>query len=170
MGRRVVRARQYGSVIMRRGVCQTCGDPCLICKDGTSSCCGAPTKANKRGYVSKETSGTEKRKKPSKEAQASILTKQDNKCYWCDREFGEYVLTPRENIKKLTPVWDHYVPYDYTGSCRNDQFVAACQRCNSHKSARLVLDLEHEDEVKKILKRLWYKGGWEDLNERKDSV
>lgn len=170
MKRRGARARQYGSVIMRRGMCSVCGDTCLICNDGTSSCCGAPATAKKKGCITKETSGIEKRKRPSKEIQDEILLKQNDRCYWCDRQFGEYVLNPRGNIKKLTPVWDHYVPYDYTGSCRNDQFVAACQRCNSHKSARLVLDVEHESEVKSILKRLWFKGGWEDLNECSDTV
>ena len=154
-------ARQYGGLIIERGVCTECGDPCIICKDDTSSCCSAEVKRFGSGVIVKETHGSLMRKRPSRYLQKELLKNQDNRCFWCGREFGSYILSPKNIVRKITPVWDHYIPYSYTGDNRG--FVAACQRCNAHKSAIIISDSLTEDSLKEYLKRTWYKGGWKDM-------
>lgn len=159
----MIKARQYGSLMMQRGTCSLCGDFCLVCGDGTSSCCNAECTPIEQGSIKRETQDKERRRQPNRYAQKNILLKQDNKCFWCGREFGEYVLTPKKTLYQLKPIWDHYIPYSFTQSCRNDQFVASCNRCNAHKGAKIVTDSESEEELREILKRRWYHGGWSDL-------
>ena len=154
-------ARQYGGVVIERGICTVCGDPCIICKDNTSSCCNGEVKRFNKGIVVKETSGTAKRKRPGRELQKYILEKQDNKCYWCGREFGSYILSPHNIVIILRPVWDHYIPYIYSGS--NDKFVASCSRCNFHKSSFIITDKDCEQSLKERLIKIWHKGGWKDM-------
>lgn len=160
-----VRARQYGGVLIELGTCSLCGDRCMICKDGTSSCCGVPTAPYKTGSISKESSCIGHRTQPSRSAQKQLLKEQDDKCYWCGREFHTYVLSPKGNLVELKPVWDHYIPFVYTQTNTKtaDAFVASCSRCNSHKGAKVIYSLEDEVELREILKRRWYHGGWTDL-------
>lgn len=160
---RTVIARQYVGVTIERGVCTSCGDPCIICFDDTSSCCSAPVKRFKSGVVVKEVSGKTYRKAPPKQLKLKILEDQDNKCFWCGREFGTFILSPKNIIRRLSPVWDHYIPYCYTGS--NNRFVASCERCNFHKSAVIITDKDTELSLKEHLKKIWHKGGWKDMEE-----
>lgn len=148
---------------MLRGVCRNCGDYCMICGDGTSSCCNSDCDEIKDGIIKKETQHTERRKTPSAYAKKNILEKQQNKCYWCGRQFGEYVLRPNGALYLLRPIWDHYMPYWYSGNSRSENFVASCNRCNSHKAWKIVTSEDQEAELREVLKRRWFNGGWKDL-------
>jgi 5-methylcytosine-specific restriction endonuclease McrA len=160
---RYIIARQYGGVIIERGVCTVCGDPCIICKDNTSSCCSGQVRRFPHGRIVKETQDNLRRKCPGKGLQKSILDEQNNKCFWCGREFGEYILSPNNIIRKLRPVWDHFIPYSYNGG--NTRFVASCERCNLHKSSMVISATLTEDSLREYLKRKWNKGGWKDMKE-----
>jgi len=162
--KRRIMSRQFGSTILPRGVCAECGDQCFICGDMTSSCCNAPTTPNLTGDNILEASVTrgKARRSPGVADKARILEEQSNKCFWCGREFGSYIISPKGIIHVLNPVWDHYIPYSYTHSDNVDNFVASCQRCNSHKSAKVILSTEGEEVLREILKRKWYSGGWQD--------
>lgn len=159
-------ARQYGGVIIERGICIVCGDPCIICKDDTSSCCNGPVKRFTKGIIIKETSGSLYRKRPKKELQKKILEEQNNKCYWCGREFGMYILSPHGIVSILRPVWDHYIPYIHSGC--NDRFVASCSRCNFHKSSFIITDNGSEQKLRERLIKSWHKGGWKEMEENKN--
>lgn len=156
-------ARQYGAIIIERGICSACGDPCIICFDDTSSCCSAPVSRFKSGIVVKETQGILKRKRPNKATKEAILEKQDNKCFWCGRSFGSYIISPKNIVYKLSPVWDHYIPYSLTGD--NTGFVASCSRCNLHKSAFIITSKTSEQELRTRLIKNWYRGGWKDMED-----
>jgi|GEM_PF-2581901 5-methylcytosine-specific restriction endonuclease McrA len=160
-----IRARLYSGIMLERGICTLCGNECLICRDKTSSCCYGPAIIYQHGRISKETASTvrKQRKQPSYNAKIKILNEQDNCCYWCGREFGNYVISPKLNLVMLRPIWDHYIPYSFCGSSSNENFVASCQRCNSHKGAKLVAVVKDEESLRQYLKRRWYHGGWMDI-------
>ena len=162
--KRRVSSRQYGSTILPRGICHECGDECFICGDMTSSCCNAPTKPIEGGYSVQEVSmhRNNGRRSISEQAKKEILDAQENKCFWCGREFGMFVISPKGIVHQLNPVWDHYIPYAYTHSCKPSDFVAACQRCNAHKAARIITSDIDEDKLRETLKLKWYSGGWQD--------
>jgi 5-methylcytosine-specific restriction endonuclease McrA len=163
-----IMARDYGGLILNRGICDSCGEDCIICNDGTSSCCGATVKTKKNGSIVKEVDCVNKnifRKKPKCDVQKKILQSQDNKCYWCGRVFGSNIISPRGILKTVDIVWDHYIPYSITGTSRPENFVASCQRCNGHKNAKVISAINTEDSLKEYLKRRWYRNGWTDFAE-----
>jgi hypothetical protein len=150
---------QCGSVVMHRGICSMCGDECFIVGDGKSSCCRSHADII-IGYVRKLSTST-RRKVPPIAKQEEILASQENRCYWCNREFGAYVMKrSSDRAYKLRPVWDHYIPYSYTGASLPNDFVASCRVCNSFKSAKLPLD---EELLRAIIDRRWRDNGWVDL-------
>lgn len=153
---------QVGTSMYPRGVCSLCGDDCFVRTDGLSSCCTAEVKELVgNAYSTRKIGSKGKRKQPSAEAKATILAKQSYRCFWCGRDFGRYVTKAGTGIAhKLRPVWDHYVPYAYTESSSDDQFVAACRICNGFKSAKLPIE---EESLRELLKRKWQKAGWVDL-------
>lgn len=157
-----VAARQYGSVTLVRGRCTACGELCLICRDGLSSCCRAKA-LRSTGRVVRECTGPYKRRQPSEAAKRALLDAQNGKCFWCGREFGTWVMSPKGICHECTPVWDHYVPYWYTGSSADDQFVASCRQCNSFKSARIPLNQQEEDDLRHYLIQRFKEKGWEEL-------
>ena len=157
-----VRASQYGLVIMQRGECKECGDSCLVAFDGRSVCCRAEVEIYKKGRVKKEVSSN-CRKAPTKLGQRNLLIIQEGKCYWCGRKFGDYVISKTGKVYELIPCWDHYIPFSFTGSSQDDQFVASCKVCNSHKSAKIIFNQEEENDMKEYLKRRFYIRGWEDV-------
>lgn len=98
------------------------------------------------------------------EARRKILDIQDHRCYWCGRKYGSYLLikTKRKDyIHRISIVWDHYIPYVYTGDNRDDEFVASCQKCNAFKHTFLVY--ENEDEIREYLHEKWKKVKYRDI-------
>ena len=94
-----------------------------------------------------------KRKYPSRKLKDQILCEQNYECYWCEREF--YLSYFRYNsIKSLLPNYDHILPYSYSYSNPDDNFVAACNVCNSFKSSHVF---ENETLCREYLKRKWDK-------------
>lgn len=77
-------------------------------------------------------------KGPGQKRKAEILSKQEGRCIYCGREFD--VLGP--------PHFDHFIPFSYCYSNRPENYVAACQDCNSRKSGRVFDSIE---EVRKAL-------------------
>lgn len=47
----MVKGRQYGSMVIKRGICQGCGEEAFICIDGTSSCCDAKIEPFHNGKI-----------------------------------------------------------------------------------------------------------------------
>lgn len=160
-----IKGRQFGSTLLRRGICENCGDSCFITNGGLSSCCGAKTQPFNKGTISKETIGTKNRGRTPRPLLADrnrILEEQNYKCYWCGRPFDSWVVSPRGAMVHLMPVWDHYIPFVITSSNSPDQFVASCRLCNSYKHAS-VPDVEDETALRKAIYKAWIAHKWEDL-------
>lgn len=71
---------------------------------------------------------------PSTDLQVTILEEQDNRCLYCGHKFGTLVTRGARVQVWLEVTWDHFIPFAYCGNNRDDNWVAACQLCNSYKS------------------------------------
>ena len=90
---------------------------------------------------------------PPKKIKQSVLKKQQNKCYWCGREFGMWYTRPSRNtMKQLSVAWDHRLPYNYLQRNPDDNWVASCHICNGMKSDMVFDDPE---ECRNYLKKRW---------------
>ena len=94
-----------------------------------------------------------RRKKPSPKIQEQILDQQGSKCYWCYREFDTLYFR-YDSISILSINWDHVIPYAYSYSNADENFVAACSVCNSFKSSK---NFENDEKCKDYLKQRWDK-------------
>lgn len=155
----------FGSIVMERGFCLSCGDECYITGSGRSSCCHEATRSSNgetHHYESPIPIGA-KRRRPSPEAQEEILKAQGNRCYWCGRVFGGYAIRAGKAPIPMKPVWDHYIPFSVTGLSGDHEFVASCWRCNIHKAAFVLREFSWtEKKLQNYLVKRWSNGGWKD--------
>lgn len=82
-----------------------------------------------------------------------LLEKQNSRCFWCDRLFG----TPYERKNKISMLFecgDHKIPFAYLKGNPKDNWVLACNVCNSWKSSKLY---NTDEELKLFLKSKWDK-------------
>ena len=142
----------YGKVIMFRAICPNC-DEILFGNDLHFKCdgCSVEFKGKIDSLRIEVTSPT--RKTPSKKIKKQILDHQDEKCFWCERDFG-IIYFRYNSIKKLLPNWDHLIPYSYSYSNADENFVASCSICNSFKSSKVF---ENINECKIYLNKRWNK-------------
>lgn len=118
----------FGNTRIYRGNCPKCNDFVLF-PSGTSACCGVkPPKPPRR----LEVVVPPHRRKPSEKTQAELLEKFDQSCAYCQNPFGSLVHR-RDRSTQLRLVWDHFVPYSVSGDSSDENFVPACQLCNSLK-------------------------------------
>ena len=157
-----ISGRKYGNVLLLKGICLYCMEETIIASDGMSICCNYKVDRSKyfKGRIVQEVPAYFKRKKPSKKKQKQLIKTQKNKCYWCNIQFGSFAISKKGKIYKLKPVWDHYIPYSYTGSCDDNQFVASCRICNSFKSAKIIRNEIDENIIRKIIIKKWESKGW----------
>jgi len=66
-----------------------------------------------------------------------ILELQENRCLYCEYEFGEKVMDVKKKREIVLRIeWDHVIPWAYTQS-HNVDFAAACQICNRIKTSHV---------------------------------
>ena len=94
-----------------------------------------------------------KRKTPKSSIKNKILMEQDHSCYWCSREFGT-VYFRYNKISSLSPNWDHIIPYSYSLSNADDNFVASCSICNGFKSSHMF---DSDRRCRAYIKKRWIK-------------
>jgi 5-methylcytosine-specific restriction endonuclease McrA len=124
----------YGQTVMQRTTCPECGDHSLVV-GGATLCCGVHVEFSTT--ESKRMSRSEFiRRQPSTQTKRNLLSKQENRCFYCDRRFGTSIVR-HGRLWLLKPTWDHYVPFAYCGSNPAENFVAACQVCNGYKSSMI---------------------------------
>ena len=152
-----VMARVYGSTILMRGKCLSCGNDCFINIDNLSSCCGSEVKPYLSGRVKTEVARNKIRSRSiSVHRRNELLELQEWRCFWCGLLFGEHVRKGNGRVVILRPVWDHYYPFSYTGSCDDREYVAACQICNSIKGAKLITKDFSEEDLRMLIQRRWF--------------
>lgn len=100
--------------------------------------------------ITRVAGGTRKRKQPSSRRKMELLIEQDNRCAYCDCEFGSFVVYKRK-VKQALCEFDHVIPRSHTESDSDDNFVAACSICNRLKSNLRFSD--YESMVGYILRR-----------------
>jgi len=138
----------YGGTELLRGYCKNCKRYSFII-GGIRQCCERRVESVEIAGTKRMSSGHHKRKQLGKPIKMAILTKQDNKCYWCGRDFEETRYCRNGKFFKLRIVFDHYVPLAYCRSDKKENFVAACHLCNSIKSDLMFDD---EEELRKYLR------------------
>lgn len=80
--------------------------------------------------------GSGQRRPPSSEIRQRILSRQKNRCLYCENTIGSQVRRgSRTVILQLN--WDHFVPYAYGRTNPDANWVAACHVCNNIKSSRM---------------------------------
>ncbi len=95
--------------------------------------------------------GQKRRRKYYKKFRVSLSESQDNKCYWCYRDFGMY-FKKDGFLKMLTMQIDHVKPYLMEGRNEDDNLVGACSRCNVYKSSSYF---SNEDDMRQHLIDKW---------------
>lgn len=138
-----VRARvhrtYYGNTILLRVDCRTCGRSIM---HELWRCGGCGKEIEPSGItVDREAEAEFNRHQPSEGHQEFLLDAQEGRCYWCGRIFGCLVIKNGRDYQ-LRPVFDHFVPFAFTGSCDDLEFVASCQICNGIKSSKIFDDEE----------------------------
>ena len=146
----------FGNVALLHGYCEKCQDtsfcsPAFKCLD-----CGEAVDVGQT--VKRVSKGIFARKQPTLSFQRAQIERQNNKCYWCGQEFGEWLVSPGGRSRRRQPCWDHFIPFSYTGSCDDLEFVAACQVCNGVKSNHMF---DSEDEARLYIVRRAAKSRWQ---------
>ena len=139
----------YGNVGLQRGYCATCEQTALIV-DGDFQCCGMPCEDEPK-QVKRISAPEYRRRRPTVADQARILQEQDYRCFWCERQFGQYAHRYGK-VVNIECVWDHVSPYVWSADNGLDNFVASCRWCNSWKAALIFRTIE---EVKVHVATKW---------------
>jgi 5-methylcytosine-specific restriction endonuclease McrA len=130
----------YGDVKILRDRCPDCRRNALIV-DGCFLCCGLSAKEIQPKRIKRMSTGCGSRNLPPAADRNSVLLAQENRCFYCEREFGEFYRLGRRT-SRLTVNWDHLVPYAYLNSSPPANFVAACRDCNAAKGSMMFQTIE----------------------------
>jgi|SRR6185369_17278754 len=122
----------YSGVVLKSMFCNRCKRESFII-EGKLKCCGAWAEPWTKQILKLE-SCRARRKRPGAEKAREILSNQGNKCLYCLAEFGSY-RTINGKFECVQLHWDHYIPFDFLET--NQEFVAACSRCNAIKSDKI---------------------------------
>lgn len=144
----------YGNEALVRGYCRRCKETAFVIENKLQ-CCDAPL----NGPVTKVKRISEPefaRKIPKKSDRDHVLYIQENKCIYCERSFNSYVDKGKKYLK-LTPTWDHFVPWIFNQDNNTENFVASCQICNGFKSAMIFESL---DAAKIFILNRWQQKGY----------
>lgn len=129
----------YGNVKIRRGYCGRCRVSAFIL-DGKLQCCYSAVdfKSDRAVRVCEP---EQRRRYPSAAERRMILEQQRNECLYCERGF-ETRATWKGKEVELRICWDHIVPFSHSQNNGWANFGAACQICNSLKSAKMFDTLD----------------------------
>ena len=129
----------YGNIAIQKAYCHDCQCAAFII-DGRHACCGEVFDGNPTKYK-RECSPEPRKRKPSPKECAEVIDLQENRCIYCDMQFGGYALRDGRAIR-LKVVFDHFVPYSYTQNNYLYNFVASCHICNGIKNDKCFHSLD----------------------------
>lgn len=92
-------------------------------------------------------------RKNSKHIGKRLVKKFMNKCFWCRREFGSWILKKGVPVR-LIPTLDHVMPYSYSECDEPSNHVAACQICNLLKHNYIF---DNEEKTREYILQQWDK-------------
>ena len=142
---------------MQRAYCQECKTTALIL-DGLIQCCDSEYFKEPKAYERMSNpEGT--RRLPTRSARNEKLKRQENRCFYCDRLFGNHIFK-NGKLHRLRVHWDHTVPFSYSQDNRADNFVAACNVCNLLKHDKLFTTAE---EARAYLAEAWKRKNYSDV-------
>lgn len=121
----------YGNVIIPKSYCDDCKGYYFVI-NGQLACCGKRPFSTPFFYK-RESEPVQHRKTPGRKMKQLILNQQDNRCFYCEQTFGSTVERKGKQLT-LRIHWDHQIPYAYAQNNTTENFVAACQVCNTIKS------------------------------------
>ena len=142
----------YGGTRIPVAKCPECKVESFV-EGGLSACCSVPIDEAVSG-VRRYTRGGH-RGKPNYKFQREQLDRQNHRCFWCDRAFGDpYVRAGRGKggLKFLRVAWDHVIPIAVDGTNHEDNFVASCNVCNGFKGAKIFAN--------ETAMRAWLRSRW----------
>lgn len=149
----------YGNVKMLRTWCKDCRSWCFII-DKKLQCCNKPTDETPERYR-RMCEPSQRRTKPSPQAQKALLETQDHKCLYCERPFGIRAYY-KNRLRNLKLEWDHLVPYSYQQDNADLNFAAVCHICNAIKGAMMFQTIEQA--------RLYVQHEWEQKSKTEKAV
>lgn len=129
----------YGCVTIEKSYCLECNG-FFIVKNGILQCCDKRVFARPEKWK-RESLATGERARPSMVYQKEQLHLQGHRCLYCEKVFG-FKVQHKRKVVTLRVHWDHFIPYAYLQASPDRNFVAACQICNSLKSAKYFQTLE----------------------------
>ena len=118
-----------GGVILYRLQCPEC-EECNLSSNHKFSCnCG---NIYSEGFINKYTTVCTKKRGNIIKHRKYLLSKQNNKCYWCNREINLELLKKisgksKYKLTKLKSHIDHIIPYSF---CKNDNISNLCLSCS----------------------------------------
>lgn len=129
----------YGKAKLTSEFCPKCGYEAFVIA-GKFSCCDRPVSPKDPDGWRVHINIKNRERVPS-EIQRAILESQDNKCLYCQNEFGSSVLREKELVH-LNVCWDHKCPFSLSTDNSYPNIAAACQICNSIKGSKVHVTLE----------------------------
>lgn len=109
-------------------------------KRGETVCCGAEIVTAPAKYY-REAAPELERRLPPKADRDRIMIRQEGRCFYCGMLLGEVRLRNGRPVT-LRVNWDHRMPYVFNQNNHAENFVAACQVCNTIKSDKVFRDIE----------------------------
>jgi hypothetical protein len=128
----------YGNVNLRKSWCVSCQQMAIVLR-GLLQCCEKPIDCDPQRFK-RESIAEQRRHLPPAEDRRAQLKMQENRCIYCERQFGSRVYR-KMRLVRLRICWDHFVPYALMQDNRAVNFVAACHLCNSWKSDKVFQTL-----------------------------
>lgn len=116
----------FGSVALMKMECPICGYESLVI-DGRCGHCSSELGKHEPVTHKRISEGHHKRRCLSLKEKSSILASQNDKCFYCFREF--------DSVNR--PHFDHILPFAHYGDEQIDNFAAACRFCNSWKNNKV---------------------------------
>lgn len=147
----------YGTRSIPRGKCPTCRTTAVVLEN-KFKCCGERVELGVISKLKRMSDVAVGRKVPTKARQIELLNEQDYRCFYCTRKFDSVVYRGSKAIK-LKLHWDHQLPYAYSMSNRDSNFVAACHVCNGIKSSFVYRTIE---EARIDITERWCAKGYSD--------
>ena len=129
----------YGNIKVPRSYCPRCLTWTLVIS-GVRQCCDSFYEPEPKSYK-RISSPHYVRKQPSRKVKKQLLEEFDYACTYCDRKFDSWTRYKGE-LKKIRLNWDHNLPWSYSQNNLPQNFLPACNFCNSWKSSKIFKSIE----------------------------